>query len=99
MSQTKALVVTCHPALVALLKERGIITGDSDVLAHATAEDVRGRHVVGVLPLHLACLAATVTVVELALTPDDRKAGLGIERLRAIAGEATTYRVIEGTWC
>ena len=88
------IVVTRHPALVSLLKERGILTGDCSVLEHVTPDDVRGRRVVGILPFHLACLAESVVVLDLALTPEDRKAGeLPIERLREIAGKAEIYCV------
>lgn len=34
------------------------------IIASATPDDVRGKHVVGNLPLHLAALAASVTVIE-----------------------------------
>lgn len=63
------------------------------VVAHATPEEIRGKHVIGVLPLHLAALAATVTEIPLALAPEDRGKELGIERLREIAGPAITYKV------
>lgn len=36
------------------------------VRAEVTADDVRGKHVVGNLPLHLAALCASVTVIEFA---------------------------------
>ena len=42
------------------------------VLAHVTADDVRGKHVLGVLPLSLARHAASVTEVEMTLRPDQR---------------------------
>ena len=87
------IVVTRHPALVALLRERGIISDDVTVIAHATPDQVRGQHVIGVMPLSLAALAASVTEVPLALTPDDRGRELDITRLRQIAGEPVTYRV------
>jgi len=88
------VVVTRHDALVALLRERGIIQGDDvTVLAHASADDVRGRHVIGVLPLSLAALAASVTEIPLSLTPDMRGRELGLDELRGIAGQAVTYQV------
>ena len=87
------VVVTRHPALVALLRERGLVTGDCKVLDHATSEDVRGQHVIGVLPLSLAALADKVTEIPLALTPELRGKELDLETLRRIAGEAVTYRV------
>ncbi|MEM4701611.1 MAG: CRISPR-associated protein Csx16 [Candidatus Bathyarchaeia archaeon] len=89
----ETVVVTRHTALVQLLRERGIIGDGAKVIAHATPDDVRGKHVVGVLPLSLAALAATVTEIPLALTPEDRGKELGIERLREIAGSAVTYKV------
>ena len=93
MSNT--VIITRHPALVELLSERGIIDGTEQVLSHATPEDVMGRHVIGVLPLSLAALAASVTEVPLSLAPEDRGKELGIERLREIAGDAVTYVVAE----
>lgn len=89
----QTIVITRHTALVAYLIETGVIAHDTPVLAHATPEDVRGRHVVGVLPLSLAALAVSVTEVPLALTPEDRGRELGIERMREIAGAPVRYTV------
>ena len=91
----ETIVVTRHPALVDLLVERGIIDGSEPILEHATANDVRGRHVIGVLPLALAAEAKTVTEVPLSLAPADRGQELGIDRLREVAGTARTYVVLE----
>lgn len=87
------IVVTRHPALIELLRERGLIGDNAPVIQHATPEQIRGRHVIGVLPLSLAVHAASVTEVPLALSPDDRGRELDLPRLREIAGEAVTYQV------
>lgn len=84
------IIVTRHPALVEHLAEQGY-TGK--VVAHATDDDVRGQHVVGVLPLRLAALAASVTEVPLNLPPELRGVELTLEQVRAYAGEPVTYRV------
>lgn len=63
------------------------------VLAHASEGDVRGAHVIGVLPLRLAALADRVTEIPLAVAPEDRGRELDIVRLREIAGDPVTYRV------
>lgn len=89
----KQIVVTRHPALVTLLKERGLVSEDVRVLTHASAEDVRGRHVFGVLPLHLAAEAARVTEVPLRLTPEMRGKELDLDTLRSISGDPVTYEV------
>src|SRR5690348_6177942 len=89
------LVVTQHTALVELLRERGIATDSTAVITHATAKDIEGKHVVGVLPHHLSCLCASYTEVQIAITAEERtsRAELSIERLREIAGPAVTYKV------
>ena len=85
------LVVTQHAGLVAYLLEQGLITKDTPILEHATAKDVHGKHVIGVLPMHLAAAASTVTEIPMALTPEDRGLDLPVERVRQIAGPPVTY--------
>ena len=92
------LVVTRHKALVQYLLRCGLVLEGTPVLAHATAEDVRGKHVFGVLPLRLACLAAKVTEVPLDLPPELRGQELGLEQVEAYAGQARTYVVKEQVW-
>lgn len=92
------IVVTRHPALVTLLRERGVIGQDAVVLAHVQDPRVLdGQHVIGVLPLTLAARAASVTEIPLRLPPEDRGQELGIERLREIAGAPRTYIVRDVT--
>lgn len=93
----RRICVTRHRPLVALLIERRIIDATTPVIEHATADDVRDRIVVGVLPIHLAALAYLVIDVPLALTLADRAAmtagEIPLERLREIAGPAVAYHV------
>jgi len=88
---TEPLIVTRHEALVTVLSEDYKITGD--VMPHAGAEEVRGRHVVGVLPLHLAAEAATLTVVDLQIPPDVRGRELTTDEVRRFSRGLVTYRV------
>jgi hypothetical protein len=90
----RPIVITRHAALVELLRERHPdLVENADIVAHATPELVAGRRVIGVLPLHLAALARTVTEIPLALAPEDRGVELGIDRLREVAGAPRTYAV------
>lgn len=94
LDKTPVIVVTRHPALVDLLIERGIVARGTPVLEHVDDPGVLdGAHVIGVLPLHLACHAVKVTEIPLAMTPADRGHELDLPRLREIAGEAVTYTV------
>lgn len=92
------LVVTRHPALVQHLRETGVIGDGAEVLAHVESpEQIRGRHVIGVLPYHLGALTASVTEVPMALTPAIReemtRGDLTIERVREVAGAPVRYVV------
>jgi len=64
------VIVTRHTGLVAWLAQHGI---SGNVVDHATASDVRGKHVIGALPLHLAALAAKVTVVDMPNLPAEKR--------------------------
>lgn len=87
------VVVTRHPALVEYLTELGVVPADTEVVTHATAEQVRGRHVFGVLPLHLAAEAASVTEVTLHVPAELRGVELTLEQVRQFAGPLVEYKV------
>jgi putative CRISPR-associated protein (TIGR02620 family) len=87
------VVVTRHQALVAYLQEIGLISGGAAVLLHATPEDIRGKRVIGVLPLRLAAEAETVTEVPLDLPAELRGQELTLEQIRQYAGQPQTYKV------
>ena len=78
---------------MALLIEKGIVSPDVNVLAHVSPDDVRGKDVIGVLPLGLAAIAASVTEIPLAIAPEMRGKELDLDTLRGIAGEPVTYRI------
>lgn len=90
MSDT--IIITRHAALVQYIVEIGLVSAGR-VIPHATPDDVRGRHVIGVLPLRLAALAASVTEVPLDLPPELRGQELTLEQVRQFAGAPVTYRV------
>jgi putative CRISPR-associated protein (TIGR02620 family) len=87
------LVVTRHAALVAYLKEVGLVDDNVVVLPHVKPEDVEGRHVVGVLPLRLAALAASVTEVQLDLPQELRGVELTLDQVRQYAGKPEAFVV------
>lgn len=88
------IVVTRHEGLVDYLVAEGHIGPDTDVISHATPVQVQGRHVIGVLPLSLAALAASITEVPLRVPAALRGAELTEEQVREfLAGPLTRYEV------
>ena len=62
------VIVSRHQGLVDWLRRKGIV---GKVVTHATPDDVRGKDVIGNLPLHLAAVAKSVTVVDMPALPAD----------------------------
>lgn len=87
------VVVTRHPALVEYLREQGVIGKDARVIEHASPDDVKGRIVIGILPLHLACLAKEVWEVPLAVPAELRGQELTLGQVRQFANPIRKYRV------
>ena len=87
------VVITRHPALRWYLIEQGMIDDADVLLEHAGAGDVEGKHVIGVLPLRLASLAASITEVPLDIPAELRGQELTIEQVRQYAGEPVRYFV------
>jgi hypothetical protein len=86
------IIVSRHPAAIAFIRETDPRFANAPVVAHATADDVRGRHVAGNVPMHLAALATRVTAVEFTGTPP-RGAEYTVGDMRAAGARVATYEV------
>lgn len=87
------VIVTRHPGLIEYLKEIGMADEHTIVLSHASVADIRGLHVVGVLPHSLSCECAYFTEVPLNLPVELRGVELSLEQVRQYAGRPVTYLV------
>lgn len=85
------VLVTRHEALIEYFSNMGI-TFDK-VITHATVEDVTGNDVYGVLPLHLASLANTVTTVDMDLPAEMRGKELSLSDIKTYFTGMSTYQV------
>jgi putative CRISPR-associated protein (TIGR02620 family) len=89
----ETVVVTRHLGLVEYLIELGLCSSSAQVISHATVEDVKGKHVIGVLPLSLAVVAESVTEVPMSIPAELRGQELTLEQMRMYGGKPRTYRV------
>lgn len=92
---TMTVVVTRHQVLVQHLQEQGLVSENCIVLEHVTADDVKGKHVIGVLPLNLAAAAKMVTEIPITIPADRRGQELTLDEVRRYAGAPKTYKVSE----
>lgn len=85
------VIVSRHQGLVDWLAQRGIV---GKVIVHATPDDVRGKDVIGNLPLHLAAMAKSVTVVDMPALPADwRGQDLSPDQMDQAGAKLTRYVV------
>jgi len=82
MSDRETVVVTRHQGLVDFLISEDKISEDDEVVEHASKEDVRGKNVIGVLPMYLAVEAHSITTVEINYPPEYRGEELNEEEVR-----------------
>ena len=86
------VIVTRHKGAVEWLARRRYC---GRVVEHATPDDVRGKAVIGVLPLHLAALCAAVASIDMPkLRADQRGVDLTPEEMNA-AGATLHWYAIE----
>ena len=86
------IIVTRHQGLVEVLSSMGI-TGK--VVAHATLEDVQGKVVIGVLPMHLAAQTVMFGEVTLQLSPEQRGKELSAQEVRnAMSADGISWYVV-----
>lgn len=62
----------------------------SNTLHH---KKIKGRNVIGVLPIPLANLCETITVLNLQVPPELRSVELNEDQIREYMGELVTYKV------
>jgi len=86
------LIVTRHHGLVEFLAR--YIGSGHEVVAHATADKVKGRDVWGVLPLHLAAECGRFTEVPLDLPQDLRGKELTCEQVERYCSKPVTYEIV-----
>ena len=88
------VVVTRHPGLLEVLRERGVVPQNcEDFYSHATPDLVRGRDVIGILPLSLAAEANSITEITLSLPPEARGKELNADEVRRFMTGVNTYKV------
>ena len=83
------------------LREQELASDSAEVKSHVTIDDVKGAHVIGVIPPHIAMHAKIVTAIPLDLSLEQRERerttgeDLTLSEIRKAAGPAFSYVVEE----
>ncbi len=89
------IVVTRHKALYDYLVENNYISSNTKCMSKVDKEDIKNKHVFGILPNWLACKAALFTEVQMRIPSDKRNKELTIEDIRFLVYAIRTYKVTE----
>jgi putative CRISPR-associated protein (TIGR02620 family) len=92
-NNSNIVIITRHPGLVQVLHELAPETIGAPILDRADPSQIQGKHVYGVLPLTLACLASKVTNVTLNVPQELRGMELTAEQVREFMTELETFEV------
>ncbi len=90
------IIITRHSGAVEWLRNHGV---EGPVIERATADDVRGNVVVGVLPLELAAEAKEVWTIRFQTSEEARKrhaetgGNIPAEEMEALGAELIGFRV------
>ncbi len=88
------LVVTKHKGLVEFLRQRGLVDGSVEVVAHITDPSILdGKVVAGVLPVHLAARCSAYCSVNLELPFELRGKELTAEQTEQYCVGIEYYRI------
>lgn len=95
ITQKDIVVVTRHQGLVDFLKSEGVEV--SEVISHATVENVKDKVVIGVLPVALMSKADVVISVDLELPLEMRGLELTEQDIRKYFVDIRAYKVTDIT--
>lgn len=94
MKEARLIIVTRHPGAVEWIRRQGL---EGEVIPHATSEQIRGRVVIGNLPLYLAAEADVVGSIDLPnLPPELRGQDLTPEQMDEAGACLVWYAVGRG---
>lgn len=99
----KKIVITRHNALIEYLLSIGMIHNDAydnpldyEIIPHVEyPADIRDKDVIGVLPLWMAALTRTMTVVDMQLPKELYGKDLSLEQMKKYIKGISTYRFFE----
>lgn len=94
-AKNKTIFVARHEGLQQYCREIGLIQDNTPCYEAVTVALIRNKDVVGILPLKLACLTNTYTMIPLGLKRSFNVSELSLEDIRQHAMPHKTYKITE----
>jgi putative CRISPR-associated protein (TIGR02620 family) len=88
----RKIIASRHTGAIEFVRSERPDFVDAEVRESVTPDDVRGAHVIGNLPLHLAALCGRYEAIEFS-GPPPRGAEYGLKEMRACGARLVEYRV------
>jgi len=89
----ETIIVTKHAAVEQYIREAGLCDDESPCFPSVSAEYVKGKHVIGIVPFHIAASAALFTEIKLTLRKHLFNTELTLDQLKAMVQQVRTYEV------
>ena len=90
LPQKDILILTQHIGAIEWLRRIGIT---AEIVTQPTAEKVRGKHVIGDLPIHMAIECFTVTSIAFDKTPNKREEEISANDMEKFGARLETFLV------
>jgi CRISPR-associated protein Csx16 len=90
LSPKEVVIVTRHSGAIEWLRRQGI---EAEVIAQATPDQIRGKNVIGALPLHLATECFTMTSIAFDTPPNKRGEELSANDMEKFGARLETFLV------
>lgn len=89
----KTIIVTRHPGALDWLQKHHPELGEADVVSHASADQITGVRVVGVLPIDLAALCGEYWHLSMEVPPEYRGKELSCEDMERFGCSIRRYSI------
>lgn len=89
----QTIIVTRHPAVEKYIRESDLVPQDTPCYPSVTENFVQGKHIIGIVPMHIAAAAELFTEVKITLRRGVEPRELSLDELRASVKQVRTYSV------
>jgi len=93
-------IVTRHAGAMEWIAKHHLEFGDAEVIAHADVGDLKGRRIIGMLPIHMAAMCKEYWHLEMTVPADRRGTEISCEDMENFGCKISQFLVVApGDFC